>query len=126
MVTFMLKKNSKTFAIPQFPTPYESKRAIDAAPDYDDVVFVSFFDPFPYVGRERHTPRILSLLDAFDVDKKISCVLHFGTPYVLTDFPHIPRIIIGGCSTSSMDSALEVLAGNYPAKGKLTYDVNFN
>ena len=118
--------NSKTFAIPQFPTPYENKRAIDAAPDYDDVVFVSFFDPFPYVGRERHTPRILSLLDAFDVNKKISCVLHFGTPYVLCDFPHVPRIIIGGCSTASMDSALEVLAGNYPAKGKLTYDVKFN
>ena len=51
--------------------------------------------------------------------------MHFGNPYVLEDLDHIPRIIVGTCALKSIDAAIEVLKGSYPAKGKLTYDVKF-
>ena len=56
---------------------------------------------------------------------RISTIVHFGNPFVLEDLVHIPRIIIGPTSKDGVDAALEVLVGNYPAKGSLTYKVNF-
>ena len=38
----------------------------------------------------------------------------------------LPRVIIGACSPVNNVYTLDVLAGDYPAKGKLTYDVKFN
>ena len=51
--------------------------------------------------------------------------MHFGNPYVLEELVHIGRIIIGSISRDCINAAFEVLAGNYPAKGSLTYDVHF-
>ncbi len=39
------------------------------------------------------------------------------------DLPHIPRIIIGAVSEKAIDAGLNVLSGEYPAKGSLTCDV---
>ena len=77
------------------------------------------------MGREEFAPRIISLMEALQVTQKISAILHFGNPYSLEALPHIPRIIVATCSEKSTLTALEVLAGDYPAKGKLTYDVEF-
>ena len=57
------------------------------------------------------------------VSDRISTILHFGNPYVVTDLPHIPRVLIGTCSVEGVNAGIEVLAGNYPAKGVLTYDI---
>ena len=117
--------NSETLALREFPTGWNNCCALEKATHFDDVVFITFKDGVAYVGREEFTPRIISLMEAMQVTNTISTIVHFGNPYTLEDLPHIGRIIVGGCAYDTTMSALEVLAGNYPAKGKLTYDVKF-
>ncbi|MBQ8552189.1 MAG: hypothetical protein IJ428_05175 [Clostridia bacterium] len=50
-------------------------------------------------------------------------VVHFGNPFVLEDFEHIPRVLIGTGSYDCTLCAIDVLAGKYPARGVMTYDV---
>ena len=45
-------------------------------------------------------------------------------PYVLEYLHHVSRIIVGSVSSECIDTALHVLAGEYPAKGVLTYDLD--
>ena len=63
-------------------------------------------------------------MDALQVTDRVSTVVHFGNPYVLEDLVHIPRVLIGTCSLGGVDAIFDVLAGSYPAKGVLTYDVS--
>ena len=101
-------------------------RVLENSQGYDDVVFVTFYVSRADVGTERFTPRIISLMEALQETDRISTVVHYGTPYVFEDLPHIPRIIIGTCSESNTLYALDVLSGDYTANGKMTYDVKFN
>ncbi len=116
--------NSESFAIRQFPSQVANFNALHKAVEFDDVVFVTYMEGIAFVGRELFTPRIISLMEAMQVSNQISTVVHFGTPYALETLPHIPRVVVGTCSIKGVMATLEVLAGNYPAKGKLTYDVN--
>ena len=90
---------------------------------YDDVVFVTFFNSAAYIGKECLTSRILSAMEALQVTRKISTVVHFGNPYVLEDVPHVPRILVGSISTASTLYTIDMLAGNLPIKGKPVYDI---
>ncbi len=110
--------------ITEYPSPSELCRAVEAAPKYDDVVFVSYFNSRAYVGIEAYTPRILSLIHALQGSNSISTILHFGNPYILEPLPHIPRVIIGTMSADNIRVCFDVLAGTYPAKGVLSYDIN--
>ena len=91
---------------------------------YDDVIFITHSESGAYVGAGNLTHRIVALIEALQKTNRISAVVHFGNPYVLEELPHIPRIIIGSVAKNSTMAALEVLAGKYPAKGVLTYDVS--
>lgn len=115
--------NSKTFCIDEFPPAWHNMRVLDQSLDCEDVIFITFFNSQAYIGTEALTTRIVSLMNAMQVSGRISTVVHFGNPYVLEDLPHIPRVIIGTTSAGCLDGAINVLAGNYPAKGVLTYDV---
>ena len=117
--------NSGVHLIHQFPTPLENGKACIAARDYDDVIFITFFGEDCSAGFECFTPRILSVMDAMLVSKQLSTVVHFGNPYVLEYLHHVERILVGSVSSECVDTALTVLAGEYPAKGKLTYNVDF-
>ncbi len=117
--------NSETLAIREFPSGWNICCALEKAVKFDDVVFVSFKDSAAYLGREEFTPRIISMIEAMQVSNQVSTVVHFGNPYTLEALPHIPRIIIGGAALKNTLAAFDVLAGDYPAKGVLTYDVNF-
>ena len=117
--------NSDTFVLKEYPIPWHISCALNKATEFDDVIFVTYMEGRPYMGREEFAPRIISLMEALQVTQKISAILHFGNPYSLEALPHIPRIIVATCSEKSTLTALEVLAGDYPAKGKLTYDVEF-
>ena len=117
--------NSDSIAIREYPTPNEVQHALQEAAKYDDVIFITYQDAAAYAGRECLTPRVVSMIDCLQITDTVSTVVHFGNPYVLEDLVHIPRIIIGSCAKPSVDAAFEVLLGNYPAKGSLTYDVNF-
>ncbi len=116
--------NSKVCALNNFPSPWKVSRALSDSRGYE-VVFITYQDSQCYVGKECLTSRIISLMDAMQASGRISTVVHFGNPYVLEDIPHIPRILIGSAAVNGVIDTLEVLKGNYPAKGVLTYDVKF-
>ena len=116
--------NSGIHMIHQFPSPLENGKACKEARDYDDVVFITFFGEDCSAGFECFTPRILSVMDAMLVSNQLSTVVHFGNPYVLEYLHHVSRIIVGSVSSECISTALRVLAGEYPAKGKLTYKID--
>ena len=115
--------NSGITTLAQFPTISNNMAVMSAQYDYDDVVFVSFFFGRPCMGRECLTSRVLTVLDSLQVTNRISAVVHCGNPFVLEDFPHVPRIIVGPGSKRATLTTIDVLAGEYPAKGKPVYDV---
>lgn len=117
--------NSTVRAISQFPTPNQNMDVLQDSVDYDDVIFLTFAEAPAYAGSDHLTHRIVALINALQISGKISTVVHFGNPYPLEELSHIGRILVGGVSTDSINAALDVLAGEYPAKGVLTYDVNF-
>ncbi len=115
--------NSRVFAIKEYPSRIDIARLLDCSTEYDDVVFVTYFNSAPYLGREMLSARIISIFDAMQVTNKISTVMHFGNPYVLEDLPHVSRVIVGPSSVAATEAAIDVLSGAYPAKGALTYDI---
>lgn len=116
--------NSKAVAINEFPTPGQNRDVLERSVDYEDVVFVTFSESQAYVGPECFTSRIIALVDALQITRRVSTVVHFGTPFVLEALEHIPRVVIGCPSSASVECTLDVLAGKYPAKGVLTHEVH--
>ena len=117
--------NSAVRAIYQFPTPAQNMGVLEHSLGYEDVIFITYAEAPAFVGTDHLTRRVVALINALQMSGRISTVAHFGNPYVLEELLHIPRLIIGGVSPDSINAGLDVLAGNYPAKGVLTYDVNF-
>lgn len=115
--------NSETLFIKEYPSTGEIYCVLGRAVRYEDVVFVTFMESQAYVGWECLTSRVLSTIEALQVTNSVSAVVHFGNPFVLEDLVHIPRYIIGGLSTKSVENTLEVLAGLHEPEGVLTYDV---
>lgn len=123
--------NSLVTSVNEYPTPKQNRKVLrdimgfETGEPYDDVVFITFYQSQTYVGRECFTARIVALFEALNVTESTAALVHFGNPFVVEDLPHIPRIILGVSSRQSVEAGLEVLAGKYPAKGKLIYDVKF-
>ena len=108
--------------IHEFPSQLEMKRTLYDTLDCDKLVFITFSEMKAFCGREHLTRRLENLIEAMQITGRISSLIHLGNPHVLKNLPHIPNVIFGGQSTESVDATLEVLAGEYPAKGTATYD----
>lgn len=113
--------NSMVHMIDQFPGPMNCARILSASVGYEDVVFITFSEALAYTGPEHLTRRIVNLIRAMQHTNRISTVMHFGNPFVLEELGHTPRYIIGGQAEECAITALEVLAGEYPANGVPTY-----
>lgn len=116
--------NSAVGTISEYPSRQNIVRILDEPLEYDDTVFITLFNSQAYVGIERFTPRIVSVITAMQVSNRISTIVHYGNPYVLEELPHVPRVIIGTCSSEGVKAALDVLAGENEPKGVLTYDID--
>lgn len=114
--------NSKVVVFHEFPSNLHNHKILHSQVNYDDVVFITFSEFLPYAGGEKLTYRVVRLIEALQCTNRISALVHFGNPCVLEELPHIPRVIIGGISEESVNASLEVLAGDYEAKGVKTYD----
>lgn len=114
--------NSGVRMIDQFPGPMECARVLAAACECEDVIFITFSEQMAYTGPEHLTRRIENLITAIQHSGQLSTIVHFGNPFVLGNINHTPRYIIGAQSEKCAMSALDVLAGLYPANGKPTYD----
>lgn len=115
--------NSKVVPFYQFPTQSQNCRILSDSIYYDETIFITFTEALAYTGKEHLTRRVVTLIEAMQMTDRISTIVHFGNPFVLEELPHTSRYILGGPSANSVNAALDVLAGKYPAKGHLTYDV---
>lgn len=114
--------NSRVAFLNEFPTQKQNFNILKDSLGCDELVFLTFSEALAYVGKERLTHRFVSLIEAMQLTDRVSTIVHFGNPFVLEELPHIPRYIIGGLSDGSVNACLDVLAGEYPAKGVPTYD----
>ena len=94
--------------------------------EFDDVVFITFYQTTAYTGREHLTIRITELMDALQATDRIAAHLHFGNPFVAADAPYIPRVLLGYSSEACVYHTLEILAGNAPALGRCPYTIPFH
>ena len=117
--------NSTVDFINEFPTSMQNFRILKESIGCDELVFLTFSEALAYVGKERLTHRFVTLIEAMQITGRVSTIVHFGNALVLEELPHIPRYIIGANSKASVHACLDVLAGNYPAKGVPTYKINF-
>lgn len=116
--------NSGYASLTEFPSVPQLSEICRKRLGYDDVVFITFFENAPYVGKEAFTPRITSLMEAWQISENcISAAIHFGNPFLIEEMPHIPRIINACKSTACTEYAIDVLAGKLEAKGKIPYDI---
>ena len=115
--------NSRIFAMDEFPTVPHNWILVNENIDFDDVILISFMDGKAYQGEELFSSRFVTAVKALQITDRVSAILHFGNPFPLEALPHIPRVIIGGHSEKSVETGVKVLAGDYPAKGVMTYDV---
>ncbi len=117
--------NSKTVFIPVNPEGVDNAPYLHEQRGFDDVVFITNYQTTAYTGKEHLTIRIVELMDALQATERIAAHLHFGNPFVATDAPHIPRVLLGYSSEACVDFALEILAGNERAVGKCPYTLTF-
>ena len=118
--------NSTVYAFHQFPRQVHNMHILSDSVNYDDVIFLTFSEFLAYMGEEHLTRRVETLIDALQLTNRVSTLVHFGNPRVLGNLPHIPRHIFGGLSAESVETCLEILAGEYEAKGVPTYDFKLN
>ena len=116
--------NSTIGSISQYPAWNENYRVLEDSLGHEDVIFITFYSGFCYLGDECFTSRIISLMRAMQTTNRISTVVHAGNPFVIEDIPHMPRLIFATASGDSSMRAIEVLAGNAEPTGKRVYDVN--
>ena len=117
--------NSTVRAIYEFPTPNQNMDVLQDSLGYEDVIFITYAEAPAYAGADNLTHRVQALINAMLVSGKLSTVMHFGNPFTVSELDHVPRLLIGGVSEDSINAGIDVLAGDYPALGKLTYDVKF-
>ena len=118
--------NSTVYAFHQFPKQGHNLHILSDSVGYDDVIMLTFSEPLAYTGSEHLTRRVETLIEAMQYTNRISTLVHFGNPCILGNLPHISRYILGGLSEESVETCIEVLAGEYEAKGVSTYDFRLN
>ena len=120
----ILKKfpNSQVSFVNEFPAPFQNYTILNNSKNCDEVIFLTFSEFVAYTGAEKLTHRFVKLIEAMQLTDRVTTILHQGNPVVLENLPHVPRWILGNMSPASFDACLDVLAGEYPAKGVTCYD----
>ena len=116
--------NSRVFAMDEFPSTSHNWILLHESIDYDDVVLITFIDGKAYQGDENFTGRFLTAVKALQRTNRVSAIVHYGNPFPLESLEHIPRVIVGSTSEKAVETGIRVLAGEYPAKGVLAYDIH--
>ncbi len=118
--------NSDVESVPIFPTTRTNMYYLDKQTKYDDIVFITFYQSAAYIGREHLTTRLVDLMDALQTTDRIVAHLHFGNPFVATDAPFVPRVLLGYTSHECVMHTLDILAGKAEAVGYMPYTLNFH
>ena len=114
--------NAEIATLPEFPCANENDRVLTAATKHTKVVFVTFCATGCYVGSDRMTRRVESMVEAISVSGKLEAIVHFGNPLAMREIPHRPsRILFGYNAPAAQTYAFDVLAGKIEAKGVMPY-----
>ena len=113
--------NSSVVTHPEYPNLHDNMRLFKKQEDYDDIVFVTYYKSQCFIGRECLTARIVDLMDALQSTDRIVAHLHFGNPFVATDAPYVPRVLLGWCSEGCIMHTLKILAGEAELLGTQPY-----
>ena len=113
--------NSEVVTHPEHPDLYQNMRLFRTQEAYDDIVFITATQTVCFVGREHLTHRTVDMMDALQSTDRIVAHLHFGNPFVATDAPYVPRVLLGWGSEACIMNTLDILAGNAPVVGTQPY-----
>ena len=113
--------NSGVVTHPEFPTLHQNMRLFKVQQEYDDIVYITYYASQCFIGRECLTSRTIDLMDALQSTDRIVAHLHFGNPFVATDAPYVPRVLLGWASAACIDNTLDILAGRAEAVGVQPY-----
>ena len=114
--------NATVQPIRQYPSQAEMWSVLSKSLNCDELVFITFSEQVAGTGPEHLTRRVESLISSLQVTGRVTTLIHHGNPHVLENLPHIGRCIFGGHSAESIDTCIEVLAGEYSANGVPTFD----
>jgi len=110
--------------VPEFATAGENEKVLLAATKHDEVVLVTYCATACYLGTDCMTRRTEMLLNCLIMSGKVSALLHYGNPHAVEPVQHVKRVIFAYNSPASLEPAIDVLAGNIEAKGKLPIKVD--
>ena len=113
--------NAEIITLAEYATSQNNDRVLTAATKHDKVVFVSYCDSTSYLGTDCLTRRAESVIIALELAGVLEAHIHFGNPLAMRFLPKTTRRIFGYHIPSSQIYALDVLAGKYPAKGKMPF-----
>ena len=113
--------NAEIISLAEYATSQNNDRVLTAAAGHDKVVFVSFCDSAAYLGTDCLTRRAESVIMALELAGVLEAHVHFGNPLAMRFLPRTARRIYGYHIPSSQIYAFDVLAGRYPAKGRMPF-----
>ena len=113
--------NSHVVTHPEYPNLHQNMRLFALQQKYDDIVYITNYASQCFIGKECLTRRTVDLMDALQSTDRIVAHLHFGNPFVATDAPFVPRVLLGWNSSACIDNTLDILAGKAEAVGTQPY-----
>ena len=113
--------NSHVVTHPEYPNLHQNMRLFALQESYEDIVWITSYPTQCFIGKECLTRRMVDLMDALQSTDRIVAHLHFGNPYVATDAPFIPRVLLGWNSGTCINNTLDILAGKAEAVGVQPY-----
>ena len=113
--------NSFVVTHPEYPNLHQNMRLFKTQESYEDIVWITSYATQCFIGKECLTRRTVDLMDALQSTDRIVAHLHFGNPFVATDAPFIPRVLLGWNSAQCINNTLDILAGKAEALGTQPY-----
>ena len=106
---------------PDHPNYEQNMTLFKKQQEYDDIVYITYYAAMCFIGRECLTPRTVDMMDALQSTDRIIAHLHFGNPFVATDAPFVPRVLLGWLNKGCIDHTLKILAGKAECLGTQPY-----
>lgn len=107
--------------IPEFPDAKDNERILNVATGYERVVFVSYCVTGAYTGTDCLTRRIEAMIESLAIPKKVEALVHFGNPLAVLKINRVPLKIYGYTAPEAQKYAIDALAGNIEARGKMPF-----
>jgi len=118
--------NSDAVTHPNFPNAKQNYFLFKRQEKYDDIVYITYYKSEAFIGKECLTRRTVDIMDALQSANRIAAHLHFGNPFVATDAPYIPRVLLGLGSEECVMYTLDILAGKAELLGTQPYAEHLN